>query len=197
MSVGTTGCARCGVRPVGGRFCRSCGAALGDAPGDVRHPDRPVLRDGNARDSNRDARAGTATKTGPAPRSQQPSRSTSSTASRGQTASDSRTTHAPETAPGAFYEQPESIESGIQGQGPPLAPVAHMPAPPPPGWILIQPQAPARQGSTGLAVTLALAVLLVALAIAVTVILLVANGGPDRAGIVAPSSVTAPTGEGR
>jgi hypothetical protein len=54
-----------------------------------------------------------------------------------------------------------------------------------------------RRGSTGLAVGLALAVLFVALAIAVTVILLVANGGPDRAGIVAPSSVAAPSGEGR
>lgn len=195
MSVAPTACPRCGVRPVGGRFCRSCGAALEAAPSDLRQPDRAALRDGVAHASTEDALPGPATRTGRAPRSQRSSPSTSSTASGGRTTSDSRTPRAPAAAPGAFEERAEAIESGIQG--PPLAPVAHMSVPSPPGWVPMQPQAPMRRGSTGLAVGLALAVLFVALAIAVTVILLVANGGPDRAGIVAPSSVTAPSGEGR
>jgi hypothetical protein len=195
VSVAPTACPRCGVCPVGGRFCRSCGAALEEAPSDLRQPDRAALRDGVAHASTRDARPGAATKTGRVPRSRRSSPSTSSTASRGRTTLDSRAPRAPDTAPGTFGEWPEAIGSGVQGQ--PLAPVAHMSTPPPPGWVPMQPQAPVRRGSTGLAVGLALAVLFVALAIAVAVILLVANGGPDRAGIVAPSSVTAPGGEGR
>jgi hypothetical protein len=196
VSVASVSCPHCGTRPVGGRFCRSCGAALGKAPSDLRQPDQAALRDGVAHASTRDARPGAPTKTGRAPRSQRPSPSTSSTASRGRVTSDSQTPRAPAAAHGAFQERPEGIESSIQG--PPLAPVAHMmSAPPVSVWAPTEPQTHTRQASTGLAVGLALAVLFVALAIAVTVILLVANGGPDRAGIVAPSSVTAPTGGGR
>lgn len=186
-------CPGCGVAPVGGRFCRSCGRALVAGHNAASDPRRPATAAGAPREVLKGPRAGKAGAAS-ATRSEQPGPSTSSTGARNGVAAKVRTADAQAPVQDATEARTEQVPASRRS--PHVAQGADLAWAPPPGWVPLQ--SPVRRTSTGLAVGLTLAVLLVALAIATTVILLVANGGGgDRTGIVAPPGSTTAVREAR
>jgi ribosomal protein L40E len=200
-----TVCPACNASPARGRFCRKCGATLPqDSTSRTGPMDQPSPTSGLSHQPPLPAEA-----QGPSPSVQRAE--TTQTAPRPapepRTAPEPVPATAPPTGPmqprqpttdppPPWAEAPVSPHASTNGWAPAHGPTQHPPpAWPPARWPPAQRHAPRWRHSTGFAVTVATGILLVLLAIAATVILLVANGGSNRTGIINQPTVTSPAGE--